>query len=478
MKIASIVLCAGVGSRLKSAKSKILHEVCGRPLGYWPIKNAMAVTNLKPIVVLSHQAEAVEDKLKTYFNDSIRFAYQKVPDGTGGAVKAAVSELDPDCQSVLVICGDTPLLRKESLEKLVTIQQNSHVPVALLSAYAKDPSGYGRIIRNSSQQIAGIVEDHEASPLEREIQEINPAVYVFDTTFLRDNIHKITTNNRKNEYYLTDLVQIYIKNGPKHGPVSSVEIAYEEIHGINDRRQLAYAQKVLNRRLLDQWMLDGATFIDPDQTYIEESVRLARDVIIYPGVHLRGETHVGEGSIIENGSIIKDTVIEKNVHILPYTWCEQAYIGERSVVGPFARLRPEARLEKDVKVGNFVEIKRSRLKKGVKAGHLAYIGDAELGENCNIGAGSITCNFDGYNKHRTVIGDGAFIGSNATLIAPLTIGENSYVAGGSTINQEVPNNTLAIGRSHQVNKDHNRSEKTVNKIENLSVKKTPALPSS
>jgi bifunctional UDP-N-acetylglucosamine pyrophosphorylase / glucosamine-1-phosphate N-acetyltransferase len=456
VKIASIILCAGVGSRLKSAKSKILHEVCGRPMGYWPIKNAMAVTNLKPIVVLSHQAEAVEDKFRSYFHDTVTFAYQKIPNGTAGAVKAALPFLDPSCQSVLVVCGDTPLLKKESLEKLVTIQANSHVPVALLSAFAEDPTGYGRIVRNSSQHISGIVECQEATPLERDIKEVNPSVYVFDAAFLRENIDKIESSNQKRELYLTDLVHLYIKNGPKHGPVGNVEIPYQEMHGINDRRQLAFAQKVLNRRLLDQWMLDGVTFIDPGTTYIEESVRLAKDVVVYPGVHLRGETHVGEGSIIENGCVIKDTVIEKYAHILPYTCSEQAFIGERTSVGPFARLRPEARLESDVKIGNFVEVNRSRLKKGVKASHLAYIGDAEIGENCNIGAGSITCNYDGRKKHRTVIGDGAFIGSNTTLIAPLCIGENSYVAGGSTITQEVPNNALAISRAHQVNKERNK----------------------
>lgn len=459
MKIASIILCAGVGSRLKSSKNKILHEVCGRPVGYWPIKFALAVTNTKPIVVLSHQAESVEDKLRSYFKDAISFATQEIPNGTGGAVMSAIPYLDPSCQSVLVVCGDTPLIKQESLEKLVAIQQNSHVPVAMLTAFTDDPYGYGRIVRNSAQAIASIVEETEATPIEREIREVNPSVYVFDANFLRENIGKIQPNNRKNEYYLTDLVQLYIKNGPKAGPVGSIEISSEEMHGINDRRQLAYAQKVLNRRLLDRWMQDGVTIIDPDTTYFEESVRLARDVIIYPGVHLRGETHIGEGSIIENGSIIIDTVIEKNVHILPYTVCDQAYIGERSRVGPFARLRPDARLETDVHLGNFVEVKRSRLKKGVKAGHLAYIGDAELGEKVNLGAGSITCNYDGHNKHRTIIGDNAFIGSNSTLIAPLTIGQNSYVAGGSTINQEVPHNSLAIGRAHQVNKDRDRAMK-------------------
>ncbi len=453
MKIASIILCAGVGSRFKSSKSKILHELCGRPLGYWSIKNAMAVTNLPPIVVLSHQAQAVEEELRKHFHDNVVFAYQETPNGTAGAVKAAMPHLDKSCQSVLVICGDTPLLKIESLGQLVMIQQNSHVPIALMTAFTKDPLGYGRIVRNRSQQISAIVEDGEASPLEREIKEVNPGVYVLDVEFLGDHLHKVSPNNQKSELYLTDLVEIYNKSGAHYGPVGNVEISCEEMHGINDRRQLAYAQKILNRRLLDKWMVEGVTFIDPENTYIEEGVELAKDVVVHPGVHLAGKTYVGEGVIIENGAIIKDSVIEKYARILPYTLCDQAYVGERTQVGPFARLRPEARLENDVKVGNFVEIKRSRLKKGAKASHLAYIGDAELGEHCNIGAGAITCNYDGHNKHRTVIGEGAFIGSNVTLIAPLSIGDHAYIAGGSTINHEVPEAALAIGRAPQVNKD-------------------------
>lgn len=452
MKVASIVLCAGVGTRLKSSKSKILHEVCGRSMAYWPIKIALETTSVKPIVVLNHQAEAVEDKLRSYFHDDIRFALQKKPDGTGGAVKAALPHLDPECTSVLVLCGDTPLLRKESIENLITIQRKSHVPIALLSSHAVEPTNYGRIVRNSDQQIVRIIEEREANQLEKEIKEINTGIYVFDVEFLRNSINDIKNNNSKEEYYLTDIVHLYCAKGPKHGPVESVEIPYEEMRGINDRRQLAYAQYAMNRRLLDRWMLEGVTIIDPATTYIEMSVRLSKDVVIYPGVHLRGETHIGEGCVIENGAIIKDTVIEKNARVLPYSWCDQAYIGERSEVGPFTRLRPDARLENDVKIGNFVEVKRSRIKSGTKAGHLAYIGDAEIGEGCNVGAGTITCNYDGYNKHRTVIGEGSFIGSNTTLIAPLSIGTDAYIAGGSVINKEVPNDTLAIGRTHQVNK--------------------------
>lgn len=434
-------------------------------MAYWPIKIALETTSTKPIVVVGHQAELAEDKLRSYFHDDIRFALQKKPDGTGGAVKAALPYLDPDCTSVVVLCGDTPLLKKESLEGLITIQKKSHVPIALLSSCADEQTNYGRIVRNRDQQIIKIIEDREANQLEKEIKEINSGIYVFDVEFLRNNIDKINNNNSKNEYYLTDLVHLYCAEGPKLGPVQSVEIPYDEMRGINDRRQLAYAQHIINRRLLDKWMLEGVTILDPNTTYIEMSVRLSKDVVIYPGVHLRGETHIGEGCIIENGAIIKDTVIEKNAHVLPYSWCDQAYIGERSEVGPFARLRPDARLESDVKIGNFVEVKRSRIKSGTKAGHLAYLGDSEIGENCNIGAGTITCNYDGQNKHRTVIGEGSFIGSNSTLIAPLSIGTNAYIAGASVINKEVPNDTLALGRAHQINKPRHKATQDEKSLE-------------
>ncbi len=452
MKIASIILCAGVGSRLKSSKSKLLHHVCGRPVAYWPIRHALDNSDERPIVVIGHQAHLLEQELRGYFGDAIRFAYQEVPNGTGGAVQAALPLLDGE-SNVLVLCGDTPLLKRESLARLLTIQRNSHVPIAMLTAKAPEPFGYGRIIRNSQQHIVGIVEQRDASPLERELSEVNPGVYVFEASFLRDNIPKLRENRCGNEVYLTDLVRHYVDEGALHGPIGSWEISYEEMHGINDRRQLAYAQKVLNRRLIDHWMDEGVTFMDPDNAYVDDSVTLAQDVTIFPGVHVRGRTVIGEGAIIENGCVITDTVIGRGVRLYPYSVCEGASIGENSHIGPFARLRPDANLERDVKIGNFVEVKKSLIKEGTKANHLAYLGDAEIGARCNIGAGTITCNYDGARKHRTIIGDNAFIGSNATLIAPLTIGSNAYVAGASAITDDVPPKNLALGRARQVNKE-------------------------
>lgn len=460
VKIASIILCAGVGSRLKSSKSKLLHEVCGRPVAYWPIKHALMTTDVKPIVVVGHQSQQIVEKLRSYFGDEIDFAHQESPNGTGGAVQAALPHLDKKCESVLVLCGDTPMLSKESIARLITIQRNSHVPIAMMTSLAPEPFGYGRIVRNSSQQIVAIVEEKDASGVEREIREVNPGVYVFETSFLQEAIGLIKISREKREIYLTDLVKNYVSTGAHHGPVSSIEISYEEMHGVNDRKQLAQAQKMLNRKLIDQWMINGATFIDPDQAYVEEGVSLDADVVIYPGVHLRGSTSIKEGAVIENGCVVIDTVVEKDARLLPYSVCEGARIGERAHVGPFARLRKDAHLDADTKVGNFVEVKNSHLQKNTKANHLAYIGDATIGERCNIGAGTITCNYDGVRKHKTIIGDGSFIGSNSTLIAPLSIGEGAYVAGGSTVNSDVPAGKLALGRARQVNKDRKTKKRS------------------
>lgn len=452
MGTASIILCAGMGSRLKSSKSKVLHEVCGRPVAYWSIKHALLTTDVKPIVVIGHQANHVEEKLRSFFHDRIDFAYQEIPDGTGGAVKAALPKLNKNCTSVLVLYGDTPLLRQDSVAQLVTIRRNSHVPIAMMTSFVPEPFGYGRIIRNRAQQIVDIVEERDATSLEREIKEVNPGVYVFEANLLREHINDLKPNGVQKELYLTDVVRRYVAEGAVHGPVSGLEIGCEDMQGVNDRRQLAFAQRVLNRRLLEHWMSEGVSFIDPDTTYVEEGVEMEQDVTIYPAVHLRGATLIKQGAIVENGAIIADTTVERNAHILPYTWCESAHIGESAQVGPFARLRPGAHLDANVKIGNFVEVKNSHLHNNVKAGHLAYIGDAEVGEHVNIGAGSITCNYDGENKHKTKIGAHAFVGSNTTLIAPLTIGEGSYVGGGSTVDQDVPTQTLAIGRARQVNK--------------------------
>lgn len=462
VKIASIILCAGASKRLKSAKSKILHEVCGRPVGYWPIKNALLATKNKALVVINPDATEIKSTLDAYFPSDLTFAYQEQPNGTAQAVKAALSYLEPQCSSVLVLCGDTPLITTESLTKLITIQHTTHVPIALLTSHVEQPQGYGRIIRNEAQQIIKIVEESEATSLEKEIGEVNVGVYVFDANFLRENINILNNSNTKKEYYITDLIGLYLNQHQSLGPVQSIEIPPEQMLGVNNRVQLAQVQQVMNRRIVNYWMHEGVSIIDPNNTYIEDGVKLEQDVVLYPGVNLRGNSWVKQSARIENGSIIINSVIDKDAQVLAYSWCEEAYIGERAQIGPFARLRAQTHLESDVKIGNFVEIKKSRLKSGTKAAHLSYIGDADIGAHCNVGAGAVLCNYDGEHKHQTLIGDNVFVGSNTTLVAPVTLSTNSYIAAGSVITKDVPENNLAIGRSHQVHKtrDKNKTNST------------------
>lgn len=449
MKTASIILCAGQGTRMKTDKSKMLQDVCGRPLCYWSTKSVIEVSEARPIVVVGYDAEKVKETLEGFFPKKLDFVKQEKLDGTGGAVKIAIDAIPKDCDSVLIAYGDTPLITTESLYRLINIQKRSHVPIAMFCAKAEDPTGYGRILRNNQEHISGIIEEKDASMLEKEIKEINPGVYVFDLEFLKENLSKITNDNAQKEYYLTDIIKRYIKFGPNMGPVESLDVSYEEIHGVNDQKQLSFAQKLINRRILNKHMIEGVKIIDPDNTYIDDTVKISSDVTIYPSVHLKGFTTVCEGSVIENGSIIENTVLEKNAHIFPYSVCLDAHVGANTLVGPFARIRPGAFLDENCKVGNFVEVKEAKIGKNSKVNHLAYVGDTEIGHNCNIGAGTITCNFDGEKKHKTKIEDGAFIGSNATLVAPVVVGKKSYVAAGSTITDNVPNETLAFGRARQ-----------------------------
>lgn len=468
MKIASIVLCAGLSGRINSKKSKMLHTLGGKPTAYWSIKNALEVTSTKPIIVLGHQADEVKKALDEYFVGQLIFAVQTQIDGTGSAVKTGVPHLDPDVTSVLVMYGDTPLIKPESLQRLVNIQKQSHVPIAMFSSFAPDPTGYGRIVRNANEHIAAIVEEKDANMAEKEIREINPGVYIFDAEFLRGNINRLSNDNPKKEYLLTDLIRMYVKNGPKHGPVESVEVSYDEVHGVNDRRQLAYAHQIINRRMLDAWMLKGVTFLDPNTTSIEETVTFDEDVTIYPNVHLRGKTHIKTDAVVETGSVLTDTIVGEGAHILPYSVICGATIEKNASIGPFARLRQDTVIKQNAKIGNFVEVKASSIGEGSKVNHLAYIGDAEIQEHTNIGAGVITANFDGVTKHKTVIGASSFVGSNVTLIAPIVLGQKSYVAAGSTLNRDLAKESLGIARARQEVKP--LSEKTRKTLDDLSKK--------
>jgi bifunctional UDP-N-acetylglucosamine pyrophosphorylase / glucosamine-1-phosphate N-acetyltransferase len=447
-KIACIVLCAGKSTRMKSTVSKMLHPVCGQPMCAWPIANALQMKSEPLIVVVGHQAKEIETTLSSRFGEQIVFALQSDPKGTGHAVKTALPFLKDFSGTILVLCGDTPLLQKSSLLEICHLRKTTKAKVALLTTTLLNPTGYGRILRNHHNQVVGIVEENEATFEQKAINEVNPAIYAFDAAFLKSSIENLQSHNLNNEFYLTDL----IASAAKESPIPDIAICFEEALGINDQIQLAKAEAVLQKRITDHWMSEGVSCKAPDTIYIDSDVLLSPDVTLEPGVHLRGKCKIARHVYIETGTILTDTEIKEGARVFAYSICENAFIGPRAKVGPFARLRPETHLEEFVKIGNFVEVKKSYFRKNSKANHLAYIGDANVGDNSNIGAGTITCNYDGFQKHRTILGDDVFIGSNSTLIAPLSIENDAYVAAGSTITKNVPRDALGIGRTRQENK--------------------------
>lgn len=448
MPIASIILCAGKSTRMKSSTSKVLHTICGTPLCVWTVGLAVSVSKGPVVPVVGFQSQAVESSLLNYFGENIYCAEQAEQKGTGHAVKIALQQLLGFKGIILILCGDTPLLSTSSLIKLCDTIKKSKAKVVLTTTVLSNPAGYGRIIRNNEQQIIGITEEFEATPKQKLINEVNAGIYAFNAQFLQESIEKIKSNNSKNEYYLTDLVAL----AAKQNSVLSINIPNVEAIGINDRIQLAAAENIMQEKINKHWMEQGVTLIDSKTTYIDKDVKIANDVVLEPSVHLHGKTQISSGVRVGVGSILIDTTVLDNAQIKPYCICENAFIGKDTSVGPFARLREETRLEDGVKIGNFVETKKSVFKKGAKANHLAYIGDAEIGEKTNIGAGTITCNYDGFKKHKTKLGKNVFIGSNSTLIAPLTISDDAFIAAGSTITKDVPAHALAIGRTRQENK--------------------------
>ncbi len=449
MKLASIVLCAGKGTRMKSRVPKVLHSVAGRPLGAWSLARAFELGASPVIAVVGHEAEAVKQGLAPHVSGDLRFALQAEQRGTGHAVMCGLESLPDVADEVLVLYGDTPLLRRESLQALIDAHARASGPLAMLTTTLDEPSGYGRIVRGPAGEVRAVVEHKDCSEEQRSLREVNPGIYLVDTGFLRGALAKLGTNNAQGELYLTDLVAM----AAEQGGVTAVSVSSEETLGVNDRCQLAESERVLRDRLRRQWMLAGVTLEDPATTYLDVTVSLGSDVVLGPGVVLRGDTRVADLVHIGTGCVLSDTVVDEGARLAPYTVCEQAHVGPAVQAGPFARLRPGADLRERSRVGNFVEVKKTVLGKGAKANHLAYLGDAVIGEDCNVGAGTITCNYDGIGKHKTVLGDRVFIGSNSTLVAPVTVESDAYVGAASTISRDVPKDALAIARARQENKE-------------------------
>lgn len=435
---------------MKSRTAKVLHELAGRSLIGHVVANALGA-GASPIVnVVGVQSDAVRAHLAECFPGvDLRYAEQPERKGTGDAVARAKAALRGFSGDALILCGDVPALGKDALRSLARRHRRSGAALTVLSAELPDPSGYGRIVRDAKGRIEAIVEHKDASEEIRAIREINTGTYCADWKALLAALKEIKPDNAQGEYYLTDAVRLLLAKGKKVEALEHPEP--DECEGVNGRAQLAEVGLTMNRRKIADLQARGVTVIDPSTTWIHEGVKVGRDAVIYPGVQLEGRTNVGEGAVIHSGSRLRDVKVGAEALIKDHTVAESAEIGRRTSVGPFAHLRPGTRLGEDCKVGNFVETKKARFGKGSKASHLAYIGDAEVGKSCNIGAGTITCNYDGVNKHLTQLGDGVFIGSDTQLVAPVKVGKGSYVGAGTTLTKDVPPGALALTRSPQKN---------------------------
>jgi bifunctional UDP-N-acetylglucosamine pyrophosphorylase/glucosamine-1-phosphate N-acetyltransferase len=447
--LAAVVLCAGKGTRMKSEKAKVLHPILGRPICTYPVNRALELGASTVVPVVGHQAEAVEKTVRAHFPDApLRFALQKEQRGTADAVRSAEEALKGYSGRVLILYGDAPLLRRETLEALLAAHDKAGGALALVSTVLEDPTGYGRVIREGGK-VARIVEHKDCTPEQRAVRECNAGIYSVDADFLWKALAEIKPQNAQGEYYLTDLVEL----AAKQGPVSSVEADATETAGVNDKVELAARARVLQQRINEAHMRAGVSIQDPATAYIEEGIIIGTDTEVGPMVTLSAGTLIGRGVTIGQGSVISASTVADGTVIKPYSVLEEARVGERNVIGPFARLRPGTELAEDVHLGNFVETKKAQIGKGSKANHLTYLGDAKIGAGCNVGAGTITCNYDGVNKHLTELGDGVFIGSDTQLVAPVTVGDGAYVGAGTTVTKNVPPGSLAVSRAPQVTKE-------------------------
>lgn len=442
MDLAAVILAAGKGTRMKSKLPKVLHKLCGRPMLSYVIDSAAGSGVEKTVVVAGFGSDLVAREV----GNRAQVVLQQEQLGTAHALMQAGPLLQDFPGNVLVLCGDTPLIDSATLSQLVERHNLAGSAATVLTARLKDPAGYGRVIRNQQGGVTRIVEQKDASPAEIVINEINTGIYCFKAAGLFDALEKITPANAQGEYYLTDIIELYVKEGLA---VGAVEVANPgEVTGINDRAQLAGVEALLRQRVLNDLMLSGVTIVDPASTLIDREVRVGMDTIIYPFTIIEGSTSIGGGCVIGPGARLTGAVVGSSVSI-QYSVVIDSAIEDRCAIGPYAYLRPGTKLGPGVKIGDFVEIKQSIVGEGSKVPHLSYIGDAHIGKNVNIGAGTITCNYDGQKKWPTRIGDGAFIGSNANLVAPVEVGSRAVIGAGSTISKDVPSGALGVERSKQ-----------------------------
>lgn len=440
----SLILAGGKGTRMKSDKPKVVHKVNGIPMVKKVSKIFDKIGIEKKLFILGHGREEVLNVM-----GNIDYVIQEEQLGTGHAVLIAKDRLKELGEDVLITYGDTPLLTEKTLTSMIDKFYKENLDGIILTCHLSNPYAYGRIIKENGK-LVDIIEEKDATPEQKLIKEGNTGVYIFKNEKIVDAVSKLKNDNAQGEYYLTDVIKILVSENAKVDTYETYD--EEEILGVNSKTQLAEASKILRNRKNIELMDNGVILIDPETTYIEEDVQIGEDTVIYPNVVIQGNTKIGKECTIFGNTRIENSIISNNVKI-ESSLIEESQIEEGVTIGPFAHLRPKTYLKEKVHIGNFVEIKNATLEKGVKTGHLTYIGDANIGENTNIGAGTITCNYDGQKKHKTIVGKDSFVGSNTILVAPVELGNKSFTAAGSVITKNVPNNTLAFGRAKQVNKE-------------------------
>jgi bifunctional UDP-N-acetylglucosamine pyrophosphorylase / glucosamine-1-phosphate N-acetyltransferase len=442
-KITAVILAAGEGKRMYSKLPKVLHKLCGLTMVEHVINCAKEIGCTEPVVVIGHGANQVRETIK-----DVNFVMQEQQLGTGHAVMQADEYINDN--DILVLYGDTPLISAEKIHEMYQFHREGNYGVTVLTADLDNPSGYGRIVRDNNGLINAIVEDKDASSEVKKVKEINSGMYFFKGTELKKALKKLTNNNAQGEYYLTDALQIVKAEGYEIAAFKTNDPA--EIMGVNNKLQLFEATEIMKKRILQSHMLAGVTIIDANNTYIDKTVKIARDVTIYPGCMLEGSTIIDEDCIIGPNSTIVNSILDKNV-IVKNSIILDNKIGEATTIGPFAYLRPGNIIGKEVKIGDFVEMKNSNFGNNSKASHLAYIGDADVGENVNLGCGVVFVNYDGKNKNRSSVEDNCFVGCNVNVVAPVTVKRGSYIAAGTTLTMDVPEDSLSIGRVRQENKE-------------------------
>ncbi len=443
MNVSVVILAAGLGKRMKSHIPKVLHEALGRPMLQYVIDAVKKLNPTNSVVVIGNGAEEVKSRIS---DSRLSFVLQRYLLGTGNALSIAKKELKSS--TVLVLNGDCPLITTKTLKELLTKHKRNKNVLSFLTFTDGLMSGYGRILRGEDGRVVGIVEDKHATPSEKKrFKELNGGVYVIETKALH-YLNRIKKNRSSGEYYLTDIVNIISKTGKR---LEAYNCPSEEIRGVNTREELHEVSDILRRRIIAEWMRKGVTFIDPNTSFVDPFVFIGKDTVIYPNTYLESNTIIGKNCIIYPGARICESILGDNVIIKDNTLIEESKIGDGTSIGPLAHLRPHNVVGRYAKIGNFVELKKSNIGDGTKASHLSYLGDAEIGRHVNIGAGTITCNYNGINKFKTMIESGVFIGSDSQLVAPVIIGEGAYIAAGSTITKNVPAGALSISRAKQKN---------------------------